>query len=399
MIEKSWYIDAWCPADGLAFASRRRGEILHEESIEIPLMAEETVYLSPPFFEPEQIGSLATALAATRGHFQTGFYQEGNKEIPFESLADVVETVKRVYRGAGGNNLPGTSQPLPISPTDGTENLDELLVNQEFKTAWSDLKNQFNRSRNDDSVNLQHALREFLRVGKCQNTFAKLGLLSVIPLLKRLASDTSSNPADVDALGSWITLLSRAGLGILLDFKKLRVAVFQKREIGVELEGFTEIVPMLDRLEPRLKLIQVAGLSDLGRLIELDPTNIMDTLHRVPIPLDWPSPFPKAPNFRYHFVPTFGALLCLTNASHTFLQKLSSPLHFVPILLATMVLNTGWSNRTKFAEGLDQLEDITCYWLSNSLPSFSLGYAVDDPIYQYSVSILEARRDDMSKIG
>lgn len=111
---QSWYIDAWCPLDGLAFASRRRS-ILHEEISKQSLKAEEIIYLCPPFFEPEQIGSLATALGATRGHFQTGFYI-GQQEVAFPTIDVVIETVKRVYHGGGSCNLPGAGLPLPIIP-------------------------------------------------------------------------------------------------------------------------------------------------------------------------------------------------------------------------------------------------------------------------------------------
>src|SRR5690349_8415034 len=138
---QSWYIDAWCPVDGLAFASRRQPSILHEENSTQSLNAEEIVYLCPPFFEPEQIGSLATALAATRGHFQTGFYI-GQQEVAFPTLAAVIEAVKRVYRGGGFRNLPGTDMPLPITPLDQPPDAVTLasLVNQEIKEAWADLQ-------------------------------------------------------------------------------------------------------------------------------------------------------------------------------------------------------------------------------------------------------------------
>lgn len=398
MTMEAWYIDAWCPVDGLAFASRRRGGILHEENIQEPLRARETVYLCPPFFEPEPVGSLATALAATRGHFQTGFYQDEDKEIPFATLADVVEIVRRVYRGGGGRNIPGVNQPLPVAPTGGRPNLDALLVSDAFRHAWSRVQKQFNRSRDDDPTDLEHAIREFLIVGTTQKAFAKLGLMSIVPLLSRVAQDDSVSPRDLETFGSWINLLGRIGLFVRLDIDSAKVFVGQRNWTGDKPNAFSEMVPELKDSDFRIQRIKLMNELLDGRLIDFDSSTIMHILHRVPIPIAWPSSFSKVPNSRYHFTPTFGALLCLATASHIHLKKLSSPLEFVVVMLAAMVLNSSWSNLTRFTDSVEELEDATCKWLTRSLPSFSLGVSIDEPVHWFAIQELEERLDELARI-
>src|SRR5215213_7974685 len=103
MSDPRWYIDAWSVVDGYAFASLRR---------EASLDAEVTFFVAPPYFEPEPVATLATALAATRGDFQEGFWS-GEGEIPFETQEQLIEAVRRAYR-VGGIDIEGT--PVPLAP-------------------------------------------------------------------------------------------------------------------------------------------------------------------------------------------------------------------------------------------------------------------------------------------
>jgi len=98
----AWYIDAWAVVDGFAFASLRPPRSIN---------AERTIFVAPPEFEPVPIARISTALRATRGPFQAGFFNESGVEIRFESVAQVVEFVRRAYLAGG----------LEPEPTEGGE--------------------------------------------------------------------------------------------------------------------------------------------------------------------------------------------------------------------------------------------------------------------------------------
>jgi hypothetical protein len=87
-----WFIDSWDVVDGMAFASQRKMGSTD---------ASATVYIAAPHFDPEPVASIATALAATRNHFQWGFFGEDGNEIGFTSLGHVQEAVRRGYLGGG----------------------------------------------------------------------------------------------------------------------------------------------------------------------------------------------------------------------------------------------------------------------------------------------------------
>lgn len=112
-----WFIDAWAAVDGRAFASFRSAEIPGNPVERSGAGA----FLAAPHFEPEWTTSPSTALTATRGHFQWGFYdkQDPPREIPFESLDELRELVRRVYiaGGGGGQGPAGAVPPEPRSPT------------------------------------------------------------------------------------------------------------------------------------------------------------------------------------------------------------------------------------------------------------------------------------------
>jgi hypothetical protein len=392
-MDQSWYIDAWCPVDGLAFASRRQRSILHAENSERSLYAKETVYLCPPFFEPEQIGSLATALAATRGHFQTGFYRS-EQEVAFPTLAAVIATVKRVYRGGGSHNLPGLGLPLPITPVDrspGAVTPDSLL-NNDIQRAWIDLKRHFVVPACTDLASLRHSTTAFLRCATGQGVLAKLALLSVAPVLNRFALDTATTTANFETLGCWISILARMGCIVEIDLNGAQLTVWHQSH------GFEENLPSLRQSRRNLESLQWASNPLFYRQFDLDAQQVMDTMHRIPIPVEWPAPYSPHMHSRYALVPTFGALFCLVTASHQFLQDLSSPLHFAPIILASMALSTSWANRTRYSDNFEEVEATTCEWLAQSLPTVSLGSVVDEVIHWFSIEDLENRAPELAAI-
>ncbi|GBQ24905.1 hypothetical protein AA12717_1925 [Gluconacetobacter sacchari DSM 12717] len=113
-----WYIDALDPRSGRAFASYRDDDLQDMEHLDA---AQGTYFLEPPAFDPVQV-SRSIAFSATRYQFQAGLF-DGEGELPFDELDDVVEFIRRSYLrrggGSGGGPEPGGSpEPLP-RPTEG----------------------------------------------------------------------------------------------------------------------------------------------------------------------------------------------------------------------------------------------------------------------------------------
>ena len=107
-----WRIDTLDGRGGLAFASWRPADLADAAS----LPDRPVFYFSPPAFTPSPVASAATALAAERHGFQLGVYDETG-EVPFETLADVAEFVRRIYVGTGrSDGTDGGSDPPPVPP-------------------------------------------------------------------------------------------------------------------------------------------------------------------------------------------------------------------------------------------------------------------------------------------
>jgi len=101
--EDQWHLDGWDRRAGRAFASRRaRGADLAENRSSWG----PTVYIGPPDFRPEQIGSTAIALSASRAaYFAESVPADANaqNELSFPSAAAVAEFVRLAFVGSGRN--------------------------------------------------------------------------------------------------------------------------------------------------------------------------------------------------------------------------------------------------------------------------------------------------------
>lgn len=109
-----WRIDTLDGRGGLAFASWRTSDLEDGTA----LSDRPTFYFSPPAFTPLPVASSATALAAERHGFQLGLF-DADGEIPFDSIADVAEFVRRLYLGSGRSDGTdgGGTPPVPPPPT------------------------------------------------------------------------------------------------------------------------------------------------------------------------------------------------------------------------------------------------------------------------------------------
>lgn len=106
-MESRWYIDALDVRAGRAFASLRGAVSEHTTSID---NFEGTYFIAAPYFSPELLADATLALAATRGSYQQGVYDEEG-EVPFNSLGEIIDFVRRLYLNGGGTAPDGGGPP------------------------------------------------------------------------------------------------------------------------------------------------------------------------------------------------------------------------------------------------------------------------------------------------
>jgi hypothetical protein len=106
----AWFIDAWDPLGGQAFASQRRR---NQDLVDCADTGMPIVRIGPPDFRPEQIANAAVAIAACRSaHFDprlppaTSVGEVSPDEVAFPSADAVADFVRRGFtaggRGRGG---------------------------------------------------------------------------------------------------------------------------------------------------------------------------------------------------------------------------------------------------------------------------------------------------------
>jgi hypothetical protein len=134
----AWYIDAWSVLDGIAFASQR-GPRDWDAPVLTPAVT--TVLIGPPDWRAVGIAKLTTALAATRGTFQEGVFDEEDAEIAFDSLDDVREVVRRAYL-AGGLGLDDPGEAAPFTP--------EIHPKSGGEDRWNEIRHILTNIRTDD---------------------------------------------------------------------------------------------------------------------------------------------------------------------------------------------------------------------------------------------------------
>jgi hypothetical protein len=111
-----WFIEAIDVRGGLAVATQRESYLRHDILVD----GGASVFISPPAFVAEYVGSRSVGFALARSHGQPGLFLH-DEEVHFDTLAAVTEFVRRSYlRGAGGDGAGenGGSSPPP-SPEGG----------------------------------------------------------------------------------------------------------------------------------------------------------------------------------------------------------------------------------------------------------------------------------------
>jgi hypothetical protein len=112
------------------------------------------LFIGAPDFGAEPVTHAAIALAASRGAFQFGLLDEQG-EIPFATLADVIEFARRAYTGGGGGPGGGAGPTLPRPPEPGPPPGDEPRAETQDSSGPEEPREA--RALHD----LQHAVRRF----------------------------------------------------------------------------------------------------------------------------------------------------------------------------------------------------------------------------------------------
>jgi hypothetical protein len=99
--ERRWFIDALDPAAGRAFISKRAADTTLAEAGAPPL------FVAAPYFVAEPLADPATALAAARSGYQVGVFATPERPLPFLTIEEAVEFVRRIYARVGGTGRDG----------------------------------------------------------------------------------------------------------------------------------------------------------------------------------------------------------------------------------------------------------------------------------------------------
>lgn len=367
-----WYIDAWSVIDGYAFASARPPDSLE---------AVATFFVSPPYFEPEPVASLATALAATRGHFQEG-YRLGGDEVAFDSPEQVVEAVRRGYR-AGGLDMNGG--PVPRAPQARPRTPDEVdpesLIDRDVEAIWTDLLPWLQR-RNFESwkrQNFDSLLANLIEAifPQLVTKFVGAATFEMVDALTR--EDVNRSRAALE-LGSWLERASAVGIDVQLGSELTAFA----RGTG---DGYMWQLPGV------LPVSEPLATS----LMPLVHRNSGATLSGFEVPFVVPIPFP----FQFHAskdvppIPTLGHLLSVISADPWYLAHIDSPVEFVPIIVAALIQLPPRSlphQGLPPVAGSQELRDMSntaARWLSHVLPSDRLrGHPAEKTIHDLVIRLL-----------
>jgi hypothetical protein len=108
-----WHIDAWDSRAGRAFLCRRPPGGLDDLDLD-----QATIFVCPPFFQPEPLASRAPGFSASRGSFQAGLFVDG-AEVGFATLEDAIAFVRRGYNSHGSEPHPGAPAMRREGPLSG----------------------------------------------------------------------------------------------------------------------------------------------------------------------------------------------------------------------------------------------------------------------------------------
>jgi len=388
-----WFIDAWAVLDGYAFASRRPPKSIDAEVI---------FFVAPPYFEPEPVASLATALAATRGHFQEGFRDAEGAEIGFATLDQVIEAIRRGYRaggldlGGGGLAVPSPAEPLEPAGGAGFIHPSELVDNEMRKT-WTELRSELTSTATgvEHENRLQQWLVPLLERAMLQLVPKFVGYAAV-GMLVRLARTTHGRSAATREVCAWIDKARALGVDVWVSLQN--PPSVSASVVGAA-TGFGWPTPQLAALPG--EVLQFLG-SPLHQSDNAQVSDV-DLLFNVPIADVFQAGSAAS---RYPMVPTLGHLMAAATADRRYVHTVESAHQIVPLLVLALLQvpdaalpHPAFPPRSGTSEGHD-LASRAASWLARALPSASLhGHPAEEALHALTFHLLRGDHDDEGDDG
>ena len=388
-----WFIDAWAVLDGYAFASLRPPKSIDAEVI---------FFVAPPYFEPEPVASLATALAATRGHFQEGFRDAEGAEIGFATLDQVIEAIRRGYR-AGGLDLDGggLAVPLPAEPLEPAGGAGFIhpsqLVDDEMKKIWAELRGELTATATgvEHENRLQHWLARLLERAMHQLVPKFVGYAAAA-MLVRLAGRTEDRSAAIREVCAWIDKARALGVDVHVSSQNPPSVI--ANVVGSP-TGFGWPTPQLASLPDEVVHFLNVPLHRSGDSHISDG----DLLFNVPIAEVFQAGTAAR---RYPPVPTLWHLMAAATADRRYVHALESAHQIVPLLVLALLQvpdvalpHPAFPPRSGTSEGRDLASRATS-WLARALPSASLsGHPAEEALHGLTFHLLRGDRDDEGDDG
>jgi hypothetical protein len=366
-----WYIDAWAVFDGYAFASLREAG---------SIQADVTCFVAPPYFEPEPVATLATALGATRGCFQDRLLDSNGEEMPFDSLEQVVETVRRMYR-AGGVDLggPAPAVPAPARPRPWApgETKPAELVNVDMRRAWQKVQQAHGHD-------VETAWRSVIRQALSQFLTKFMGA-AVVEALTTVTDDGARRGLRGQAVIGWMATASALGLDLIYDHEQHEVVSVRRGEK----EGFSWPAP-----QPREVMGPLVEAGILARLAK----NSDDAALPFSVPL--PAAFQEHTRLAYAPIRNLGQVLCAASADVYYLRSIKNVEEAIPLIVLALLQVRGSTPSVGFpplpeTPEADIIVDAAARWLTRALPSDVLdGHPAEDLVHETTVRLLSRGSDE-----
>lgn len=215
----TWYVDVLDPRAGVAFVTQRDADLKDLKDLNTTGNAP-TFFIGPPSFMPEIVARRVGFARARQHRQQLGLFV-GKQELPFDSLAAVVEFVRRVYLGGAagdGQGENGGAAPPPQTPEGGETppNLKDMLKKEEGDLASDPVAAWLTLAEDMRNKSKELTEKSSTSAGEMPNKPGKLtsSFLSPVAGLSSISSTATINKP--------VRRLARGALGVLRELFRRR---------------------------------------------------------------------------------------------------------------------------------------------------------------------------------